>query len=66
MTCAKWRKGRENRTFTSVASVGLEAGFAGAEGIGAVHHAVSLVPVPAHCPVTATVIQHRVCKHRNR
>lgn len=55
-----------NCTFTSVASVGLEAGFAGAERIGAIHHAVSFISISAHCPVTATVIQHRVCEHRDR
>lgn len=59
------KAGKKNRTFTSVPTIGLEAGSAGAEGVGAVHHAVSLVAVSAHCPVAAAVVQHRVCRRRN-
>lgn len=58
-------KAGKNRTFTSVPTIGLEAGSAGAEGVGAVDHAVSLVAVSAHCPVAAAVVQHRVCRRRN-
>lgn len=58
-------KAGKNRTFTSVLSIGLEAGSAGAEGVGAIHHAVSLVAISTHCPVAAAVVQHRVCRCRN-
>lgn len=58
-------KASKNRTFTSVPTIGLEAGSAGAEGVGAVHHAVSLVAISTHCPVAAAVVQHRVCRRRN-
>lgn len=64
-TCAMWSKGKktkQNRTFTSVASVRLEAGFAGTERVGAVHHTMSFIAVSTHCSVTATVVQHCVCK----
>lgn len=53
-------------TFTSVTPVGLEAGFAGAERVCSVHHAVSFIPVSTHCPVATTVIQRRVCQTRER
>lgn len=45
---------------TAVTSIGLEAWFAGAERVGAVHHAMSFISISTHCPVTAAVIQHRV------
>lgn len=46
-------------TFTSVVSPsGLEARFAGAEGVSAIHHAVSFVSVSTHRLVAATVVQH--------
>lgn len=54
-----------NVTFTAVTAVGLEAGLAGAEGVGAVHHTMSFISISTHCPVTAAVIQHRVCKKSN-
>lgn len=54
---------RENRAFTSVTPIGLKAGFAGAEGVGAINHTMSFISVSTHCPVTATVVQHSVCKH---
>lgn len=57
---------KENCTSTAVTSIGLEAWFAGAERVGAVHHAMSFISISTHCPVTAAVIQHRVCRHRNR
>lgn len=63
--CAKRSQRGERRTFTSVGPVGLEARFAGAERVRAIHHAVSFISLQAHCPVTATVAQHVVCKHRH-
>lgn len=49
-----------NFTFTFVTSIGLEAGFAGAERVGAIYHTMSFISVSTHCPVTVAVIQHRV------
>lgn len=63
--CTTRGKAGKNRTFTSVPSIGLEAGSAGAEGVGAVPHAVSLVAISTHRPVAAAVVQHRVCRRRN-
>lgn len=59
------RRSWRGRTFASVPTVGLESGSAGAEGVGAVHHAVSLVAVSTHRPVAAAVVQHRVCRRGN-
>lgn len=50
-------------TVTSVGAVGLETRFTGAEGIGAVYHAVGFVPVDAHRAVAAAVALHVVCTH---
>ena len=47
-------------TLASVAPGGLEAGLAGAVGVGGVDHAVGLVPVATHRPVAAAVVQRRV------
>lgn len=55
----------ENCTITSVWPIGLEARFAGAEGVCAIYHTVGFVPVNTHCPVTAAVAQHVVCMHTN-
>lgn len=63
--CAKFINGRENRAFASVTPIGLKAGFAGAEGVCAINHTMSFISISTHCPVTATVVQHRVCKHRS-
>lgn len=59
---ARAKNNNNNCTFTSVASIRLEAGFAGTERVRAVHHTMSFISVSAHCSVTATVVQHRVCK----
>lgn len=56
---------RDKLTFASVPTVGLEAVPAGAEGVGAVDHAVGLVSVSTHRPVAAAVVQRRVCGRRN-
>lgn len=47
-------------------SSGLEARFAGAEGVSAVHHTVSFISISTHCPVTVTVIQHCVYRQRKK
>lgn len=44
-------------------AVVLEAGFAGAERVGAVRRTVNLFRLSAQRPVTLTVVQHSVCEH---
>lgn len=48
-------------TLAAAEAVVLEAGFAGAERVGAVGRTVNLFCLSTQRPVTLTVVQHNVC-----